>query len=201
MAIKGLSYMVAGKYAYSNSAISYSEGKVLGKAVSYALNLDAPAANNLYGDNEIAESDNALFSSGTLDLNATDFTETVRAWMYGITARTEGTGTTTTFYDYDDDADPIEMGVGLIELHQIDNTDKWQPVILTRVKPQYINAQAQTKGETIDWQTPTVTCTVMRAEDSKHRWMTRGDMYATEDAAKAVLNSIFGISVGGGGTT
>ena len=92
------------------------------------------------------------------------------------------------------------MGVGLIELHQINNEDKWQPVILTRVKPQYINAQAQTKGETIDWQTPTVTCTVMRAEDSKHRWMTRGDVYDTEDAAKAVLNTIFGISAGGGTT-
>ena len=199
MATKGLSYMVAGKYAVSQGALSISEGKVLGKAISYSISLDAPQKNDLYADNEIAESDNPVFTTGTLSLNPAEFSPTNMAWMMGQTARsvTLGSGTdSTTFsvYDYDDDMTPIQAAVGLIEYRQVSNADKYVAIILNRVQFKVPAESATTKGETVNWQTPTCEADILRDETEKKRWMTKSDYFSTEAAAKAYLNSVFGIS-------
>lgn len=194
MAIKGLSYMVAGKYGVSSSAISISEGKVLGKAVSYQISLNSPTSNNLYGDNEIAESDNQQFAGGTLTLGLTGISPANEAWMRGITVREEGTGTTVDWYDDDDNTAPIEMAVGFIELHQENNVNKYKPIVLWRTKPGFVSSQANTKGETVEWQTPTVDCEIMRATVGTHRWRSKGQYFDTEAEAIAELKTIFGIS-------
>ena len=195
MATKGLSYMVAGKYAVSQGALAYSEGKVLGKAVSYTVNLDEPTQNNLYGDNEIAESDNQIFTTGNIALNTTEFTPDVRAWIFGITAESVTVGTdTVNVYNYDDDTAPIYFGVGFIEYKQNGNVDYWAVRILNRVKARIPGTSATTKGETVEWQTPTITCDIYRDETAKHRWQRETELFESEADAKAFLNSIFGIS-------
>lgn len=195
MAIKGLSYMVAGAYAVSQGAVTYTGGKVLGKAVSYSITLDTPQRNDLYGDNEIAESDNQTFTTGQIALNPTDFAPEVMAWMMGQTAASKTVGSdTVTVYNYDDDMSPIQAGVGLIELHQVDNEDQYQAVILTRVQFQIPGDSATTKGETVSWQTPTINADIYRDETAKRCWRIDSEFFDTEAEAKAFLNSVFGIS-------
>lgn len=196
MATKGLSYMVAGKYAVSQGALSYTEGKVLGKAVSYTINLDEPTRNDLYGDNEVAESDTQIFTTGNIALNTTEFSPEVRAWMFGITAETVevSSGNSVSVYNYDDDAAPIEFGVGFIEYKQVNNVDQWVARTLTRVKARMPGGSATTKGESIEWQTPTITCDIYRDETAKRKWQSETQYFDDEAKAKAYLNHVFGVS-------
>lgn len=187
--------MVAGKYAVSQGAISYTAGKVLGKAVSYTINLDEPTQNNLYGDNEIAESDNQIFTTGNIALNTTEFTPDIRGWIFGIEPEEVTVGSkTVNVYNYDDDTKPIDFGVGFIEDKQVNNVDQWAVKILNRVRARIPGTSANTKGETIEWQTPTITCDIYRDETAKRRWQRETEVFTTEADAKEFLNSIFGIS-------
>lgn len=195
MATKGLSYFVAGKYGVSQGAVAYTEGKVLGKAISYTVSLDEPTANNLYADNEIAESDTQVFTTGNIQLNSAEFLPEIKAWMYGQTPAsvTVGTNNTVDVYKYGDGMNPIYFGVGFIEMKQINNVDKFQAVTLQRVKARMPGRTANTKGETIEWQTPTITCDIYRDETEERNWMTESDLFDTEAEAKAYLNSVFSV--------
>lgn len=195
MATKGLSYFVAGKYTYAQGAVTYSEGRVLGKAISYTVNLDEPTRNILYADNAEAESDNQLFSSGNIVLDSAQVSPENKAWLLGQTARTVTVGSgSVTVYDYDDNMEPIHVGFGMIEYLQVDNVDKWQAIILDKAKARIPANSATTKGENISWQTHPITADIYRDDAADHRWMTESEFFDTEAEAKAYLNSIFGIS-------
>lgn len=195
MATKGLSYFVAGKYTYAQGAVTYTEGRVLGKAVSYTVNLDEPTRNDFYADNAVAESDNQLFSSGNIVLDSAQISPENKAWLLGQTARqvTVGTNNTVDVYDYDDNMEPIPVGFGMIEYLQIDNVDHWQAITLQKAKTRVPANSATTKGESISWQTHPITADIYRDDTTAHRWMSESELFDSEDAAKAYLNSIFGI--------
>lgn len=196
MATKGLSYFVAGKYSYAQGAVTYTEGRVLAKAVAYTINLDEPTRNDFYADNAVAESDNQTFGSGNVNLDPAQISPEDKAWLLGQTPREVqvGTGNTVQVYDYDDSMEPIYAGFGFIELDQINNVDKYQAVTLVKTKTRTPANSATTKGESINWQTHPITADIYRDDSSAHRWMTESALFDTEDAAKAYLNHIFGIS-------
>lgn len=196
MATKGLSYFVAGKYTYSQGAVTYTDGRVLAKAVSYTVSLDEPTRNDFYADNAVAESDNQVFNGGNISLDPAQISPENKAWLLGQTARsvTVGTNTTVDVYDYDDNMEPPYVGFGMIEMLQVDNVDKFQAIILVRAKTRIPANTATTKGETINWQTHPITADIYRDETTAHRWMSESEYFDSEADAKAYLNSIFGIS-------
>ena len=195
MATKGLSYFVAGKYTFAQGAVTFTEGRVLSKAVDYTINLDEPTRNDFYADNEIAESDNQKFVSGNIQFNPAQISPENKAWLLGITAREVTSGTSTIdVYDYDDNMAPIYAGFGFIEMLQVDNVDKFQAITLQKIQARVPANSAATKGQTITWQTHPVTCDIYRDDSTTHRWMSESEFFDTEEAAKAYLNSLFGIT-------
>lgn len=197
MATKGLSYFVAGKYTFAQGAVSFTEGRVLSKAVDYTINLDEPTKNDFYADNEVAESDNQKFVSGNIQFNPAQISPENKAWLLGIQGRevTVGSGNDTiTVYDYDDNMAPIYAGFGFIEMLQVDNVDKFQAITLQKIQSRVPANSATTKGQTISWQTHPVTCDIYRDDSTAHRWMSESDFFDTEEEAKAYLNSLFGIT-------
>ena len=193
MAIKGLAIPVFGKYAYTNSAVTYSEGKIIGHAINYSVSIETRDDNPLYGDDMIVEHDNGGFGSGTLTLNTAELTMENAAWLFGLsTASTSGGGI---IYSYEDTCVPIPVGFGIVETHQVNDVNVYRGVILCKCLPKVPADQANTKGETIEWQTPEIEFTVERSDATNHPWKKVQD-FTSLSAAETWLKAELGVSAG-----
>lgn len=198
MAIKGLRKPVFGDYNYNGAAVTYTNGFVCGKAVEYSAEIETSDNNPLYGDDEIAENDYGTFSSGTLTLNTTDLDQETSMRLLRLKkVQVEIGDTQVTELVTDDDAKAKPMGFGIVEVHQINDADKYRALILTKVAPQIPADAATTKGESIEWQTKEIECLIQRSDEEtenyKHPWK-REAWFATYAEAveylKTVLNAI-----------
>lgn len=180
MAIKGLSIPVFGKYQYNpdSKRVSYVGGMINPHAIEYTLTPESADGSALYGDNRIIENDNPTFNTGTLSLGVDDLTQETSKYLLGIKTyqQTYGSGKTVEVAVYDDDQKAVALGVGLIELHQLDDVDHYRAVIMKRVIFNLPENTATTKGESVEWQTKTIEGTVSRSEaiteNEKYPWMT-----------------------------
>lgn len=200
MAIKGLSVPFFGKYSASGSTVTYSEGKTIGHAISYQIDPETSEDNPLYGDNKVIEHDKGRFQRGTLTLGTSELTDTVSKWLLGLSEGTVSVGSgqdavSVTTYSYDDDAAPITVGFGIIELHQIDDTDTYKTVILPKCVPNIPSGSANTKGASVEWQTPEITFAVERSDAEKHPWKIEA-WHTSETDAIAYLQAQLGYSAG-----
>lgn len=196
MAIKGLAIPVFGKYTNTNGVVTYSEGRTIGHAINYSIEIETRDDNPLYGDDMIVEHDNGGFGSGTLTLNTAELTGENAAWLLGLKTTTEGTGTSAiTIYQYDDTCVPITVGFGIIETHQINDVNQYKAIMLCKCLPRTPADTATTKGETIEWQTPEIEFTVERSDEADHPWK-REAWFATLAAAQAWLEDKLSVSAG-----
>lgn len=193
MAIKGLSKLVVGKYAYDESTVKYTEPQAVQKMVEYSLTLNQSKNNPLYADNGEAENDKGTFQNGELSITTDDLTQEVSVMILGTNENEEvtyDTDKTVTEQVYDDSMNPPDLGVGFIELHQNKGVDKYRAIFLHKVFFNVPEQAATTKGEQVEWQTPTITGVVQRSEASddngRHPWMTDA-WFDSEDDALAYL--------------
>ena len=179
MAIKGLSIPVFGKYNHNpdTGAVTYTNGMINPHAIEYTFTPEAADGTPLYGDNMIIENDRQRFNSGTLSLGVDDLIQEVSKYILGIktTEQTYADGKTVTMTVYDDEQNAPTLGVGIIELHQIDDVDQYRAVIMKKVIFNLPEDTATTRGESISWQTKTIEGTVSRSDENtteqKHPWM------------------------------
>ena len=197
MAIKGLSIPIVAIYAASENTVTYSNGIVAGAAVEYTASWTTSEANNLYADNKIKESEAGTFQSGELTLGTSDLTQDVSKLILGLKEATFSYGESkkATELVYDDDMKNPYLGFGIIELHQNDDVDKYRAVFLPKVRFALPENTATTKGETVEWQTPSITGTIYRSDQSdsnyKHPWMMDAWLETESDAIaylKAKMN-------------
>lgn len=193
MAIKGLAIPVFGAYAYTNSAVTYSSGRIIGHAVSYTFDPTTSDDNPLYGDNMIVEHDWGEVNGGTLTVNVTELPLADKGWLFGLsTASTTGGAI---IYTMDDDSQPITVGFGTIESLQVDDTDGFLATIFYKCVPQQPSLGANTKGESIEWQTHELTFTVERDESAKHRVLSQQE-FTTQSEAETWVKAELGVSAG-----
>jgi phi13 family phage major tail protein len=126
---------------------TYDGAKNHGKAVStnFAPNTSDAA---LYGDDAIAESD-TVANGGTLTLGVTDDDDTVFAPLLGHTI-TDGEVVYTT-----EDVAPY-VGIGYILTKVVNNDRKYKVDFFNKVKFSEIAYDQNTKGESIEYTTPTI---------------------------------------------
>lgn len=198
MAIKGLRVPVFGKYGFDGNKVTYTGGFVCGKAVEYGVELDTGDDNPLYADDGIAENDYGVMTGGTLTLNTTDLDQQTTKALLGVKEieRTVGEKKVTELV-YDDDAKSEPMGFGVIEVHQINNVDKYRAVILAKITPKIPPEAATTKGEAIEWQTKEIECSIGRSEEDsekyKHPWKYEA-WFDTAAEAMEYLKEVLGVT-------
>lgn len=190
MAITGLSKPYCAEYSFADGAVSYDKAMTIGKAREANIVINAATDNDLYGDNEIAETDRR-FQSGTITLRTTELSQEASAMILGITPATLETipGITDTSVqelNYDDDMVQPYLGIGFIIRKQVNGVLKWRAVILTRVMFAVPEDAAITEEGAISWQVPTITGTILRDETEKHRWK-REATFTTEAQAEAYI--------------
>ncbi len=179
MAIKGLSKLVIGEYVYSGSGNNptYTLPETVAKMVEYSLTINQSENNPLYADNMEAENDKGTFQNGELSLGTDDLTQNASKKILGIKVVPFSYNDDKTAQEgvYDENREAPYLGVGLIEWHQNNDVNQYRAVFLPKVFFNVPEQSATTKGENVEWQTPTVTGVVQRSNlvDSQynHPWM------------------------------
>lgn len=171
MAIKGLSIPVCGNYNFSGGVVTYTNGFIADKAIEYSAEFETADDNPLYADNGIAENDKGTFANGTLTLGTADLPQDLSKKLLGLTQIEEtitiGTDKTLAVKRnvYDDNAKAPYLGFGIIELHQINDVDKYRAVFFNKVFFKIPSEAATTKGESIEWQTKSIEGTIQRSDE------------------------------------
>lgn len=197
MATKGLRLPVFGRYNYDGNVVTYTNGFIAGKAVEYSSEIELTDDNPLYGDDQIAEHDYGKFNGGTLTLNTTDLDQRTSKFLLNLKEiQTQIGQSTVTELVYDDDAPSTPFGFGIVEVKQINDVDKYRAVLLCRVTPSIPSEAATTMGESIEWQTKELECTLEKSEQASgglnHPWK-REAWFDTYDAAMEYLKTMLNV--------
>lgn len=198
MAVIGLSKPYYGIYSATGNAVSYANGAVMGKATEANIEIDTTEDNNLYADNGIAETDRS-FAGGTLTLSTDDLSQEVTKAILGLTENTitgiEGvTDTSVKELVYDDTQTTPYLGVGFIVKKKVGGAYKWRAVVLSKVMFSVPADAATTQGESIEWQVPELSATIMRDDSETHMWK-REATFTTEAQAEAYIKARLNITV------
>lgn len=197
MAVIGLSKPYYGIYSATGNAVSYANGAVMGKATEANIEIDTTEDNNLYADNAIAETDRS-FAGGTLTLSTDDLSQDVAKAILGLTETAitgiEGvTDTSVKELVYDDTQNTPYLGVGFIVKKKVGGAYKWRAVVLSKVMFSVPSDAATTQGESIEWQVPELSATIMRDDSATHMWK-REATFTTEAQAEAYIKARLNIT-------
>lgn len=196
MATIGLSKPYYAIYSNTGTTVSYANGALLAKAVELSMELEGADANILYADNGPAESANQ-FAGGTLTITTDDLLPEPTAAILGLTPQTvtnEGITTETPKELVFSDAQVIPyVGFGVIVKKQQNNVIKWLGIVYPKVQFSNPGITATTQGETIEWQTPELTATIMRDDSTAHVWC-RHSLLDSEADAEAYVKQLLNIT-------
>lgn len=195
MATIGLSKPYYAIYSNTGSTVSYTECSVLAKAVELSVELEGGDANVLYADNGAAESAKQ-FSGGTLTITTDDLMPTEMAAILGLTLQTVTNSAITTSTPQElvfGEAQEIPyLGFGVVIKKQKNNAVKYQGIVFPKIQFSNPGINAVTQGETIEWQTPELTATIMRDDTAAHNWC-RSSLLDTEADAEAYIKQLLGV--------
>lgn len=197
MAIIGVSKPYVAKYSNTDTTVSYTSGQILDKMTEIDISINSAEDNNFYADNSIAESDSS-FSGGSVTVNTADLGPEATSLVLGITPVPIADISGVTDEDvneliFDDDQRSPYLGFGCIIKKRVNNVDQWRAIILTKIMLAVPNDAATTQGETIEWQTPQLTGTIMRDDSAKHAWK-REATFTTEAQAEAYIKARLSIT-------
>ena len=185
MATVGLSKPYYAKYANSGTTITYTGFAALGKAVELSVDLDDNSTNPLYADNAIAESV-SVFSGGTLTITTDDLSMAAAKDILGLT---QGTSASEVIFKLDSLAPYVGFGVIVKKIQS--GTVKWLAIVFPKVQFSNPGVEAVTQGDTIDWQTPELSATIMRDDSTDGVWQ-RWSLCDSEADAYSYLQTCLG---------
>lgn len=183
MAQIGLKYLICAPITETPTAVSYADGLVMSYAIKTDLSIEINEA-NLYGDDRIVESIKE-FKSGKVSLNGDHLSYEVLALILGhkLETITPGNGQKMTAKG-DDDGKPV--GVGFYSTTIKDGKRKFRAIWLRKVKFGIPNESLETKGDSINFQTPTIEGTI--STDILGVWKEEAT-FAQEADARTWLNT------------
>lgn len=190
MATIGVSKPYYAKYNVVDGNVSYSGGGVMGKMTELEISIETSEDNNLYGDNGIAETDRT-FSNGTLTASTTDLSQEVAKDLLGVVEQEleEIPGITDTGVKelvFDDSQVTPYLGTGFIIKKMVNHMTRWRAIVLAKVMFSVPSDSATTQGESIEWQVPELSGTIMRDDSETHTWK-REATFTTEAQAEVYI--------------
>ncbi|MCL1857701.1 MAG: phage tail protein [Oscillospiraceae bacterium] len=193
MAQIGLKYLICAPVTETNNDVSYSDGLVMSYAIKTDLSIEINDV-KLYGDDRIVEAIKE-FKSGKLTLNGDHLEYEVLSLILGHKVETinPGNGKKMTAKG-DDDGKPV--GVGFYSTTVKDGKRRFRAIWLRKVKFGVPNESLETKGDSINFQTPSLEGTIQT--DILGLWKEE-TTFEKESDAKAWLNEQADIDDGGNG--
>lgn len=157
----------------------YAGAKQLGKAVSCSTSITNNEA-KLYGDDALAESDTS-FAGGTITLGITDDDDTVFAELLGHTLENGE------LICAANDAAPY-VGLGRIVTKMVNGAYKYKVEFLYKVKFSEPSRDENTKGESIEFATPSVEGIIATLDDANNTWKKSKTFDTKSDALTYLKN-------------
>ena len=198
MATIGLSRPYIARYTNAGSSVSYAGGRLLGKATELSIDLNDNNNNILFADNAPAESDNQ-FSGGTLTITTDDLRPQALISALGViseslSAVTDITTPGAAWLICNDNQSIPYVGFGAIAMKKINGAIKYVGIVLDKVQLSNPNESITTKGDTIEWQTPQLSGTIFRSDNSTHSWKRITTPLDTEAEADLAVREYLGIT-------
>lgn len=185
----GFSKPYVAKYSNSNGTTTYTEGMLAGRGVSVNISPESSDANIFYADNTEAENVPGIFTGGTAELTIDGLEQDAEAMIAG-TGKVDEDG----WIKYDDDQETPMLGFGCVRRRLGGGKVTYQAMILPKVSAQYINDEANTQEDTIDFQTTAITFDLHRDDTAKHEWKRLGKDVETEAEAETMIKTFFSIT-------
>jgi phi13 family phage major tail protein len=184
MAIIGLKRPVIAEIdTETTSATTYKSGQILAKAISANVTINNAGTDPLFADDEAAETASG-FSDGTIELGIDDLTDAIAAYVLGhqivnvggvdeLQASTEDVG--------------LYLGLGFTRIRIKNGVKTYQAKIIKKVQFSEPSEETTTKGKSIEWQTPTLSGTILVPADKMWK---RQATFATEAEATNWIDGI-----------
>lgn len=191
MAFVGLLYAVAApiQTEADGQAITYGKGQVIGgmmtAEISYTRN-----SNPLYADDRVMEEDNSI-TGGTIKMGVDDVNDDARVMMLGDVK--EGDAGEEVYHETGESAPYV--GTGYIRVRRKDNKTNYIAYWVHKAIFGIGTESAKTKGQNIEWQTPTLEGSIMGVKNNaalQTRFRERRT-FTKESEACAWLNKKAGI--------
>ncbi len=189
MAQIGLKYLICSKLTETETDTTYAEGRIMAYAIKADMNIEVNEG-VLRGDDRIIENVKE-FKSGKLTLNGDHLDYETRALILGHTLTTIESGTNKKMTAKGSD-DGAFVGVGFYATSIKNNIRGFRAIWLTKVKFGVPSESMETRGEAINFQTPTIEGTILT--DVLDVWKEEAT-FPTEAEAKTWLNTM--ASIGG----
>lgn len=197
MAKIGLSKPYFAKYSNEGNKVTYTGGRLMGKAVQLNIELEGADDNILYADNGPAESTNT-FAGGTYTVTTDDMLPDVMLEVLGIVAEAIENAEIVTaepkWYKFNDSQETPYLGFGAIVKIQNNQKVKYQAVVLPKTQMTNPNDTFTTQGETVEWGTPEITGNILRDDTEDHNWKMISSPMDSEADAEAAIRAFFGIT-------
>lgn len=171
--------------------------KMMGKAVSVSFEPNVPDDNPLYANNAIAENDISAGNGGEITLTLDRMTLETHADLYGttveeVTVQVNGQAVNGKEIVYTGLETSTPIGAAYIKLHQEDGARAHEVVFYREMSMTRPGDDAETMGESIEWQTPEMTATVAGMQgDGANPWY-RISRWPTQEAAISYIYQLFG---------
>jgi phi13 family phage major tail protein len=171
----------------TKTAPTYTDGIIIGKAISANVSVEVNEA-ILYADDAVAESVKA-FKSGKISLNTDDLTYEVQGMLLGHSVSGD------TLKANSNDVAPY-VGVGFYGAVIRNGVTKYRAVWFYKAQFGEFSDESKTKGDNIEFTTPTIEGTLMALPSGD--WKDETTVAAESDAL-AWLDAKAGIAGGGSG--
>lgn len=193
----GFSKPYVAKYTNTGGTVSYSGGMPLARGVSVSIDPTVSDDNSFFADNVLAETEAGVFTGGTATLTVDGLLQEAEQFIMGLPAPEEfsyGTSKTVEVLKYGNSASIPNVGIGFIAMYMSDGVISYAPMVLRKAKFNTPGTSAETKGETISWQTQELTATLMRDDSSDGDWKWVGADQTSEAAAEEIVKAFLGIA-------
>lgn len=183
----GLSKPYYAKYSAGNGTPTYSDLTSMGMVTEFSLAVDGKDPAILYADNGAAESV-ATFGGGTATLGVHKLTLSDLTDLLGQ-SYVASTGAT-----FKADVNAPYMGLGVIAMNISGGAITYSVIVLYKVQCKQPDVTLVTKGDSVEYQVPSLEFTILRDDSADAKWMFEQDGYATEADAEAALKTALGIT-------
>lgn len=164
----------------ADGTATYEGATQLGKAVSCSVSITNNEA-KLYGDDALAESDTS-FASGTITLGVTNDDDTIFAPLLGHTIDASGEVVKTSV-----DTAPY-VGIGRIVTKMVNGLYKYKVEFLYKVKFSEPSRDENTKGENLEFATPSIEGVIAALGDIDGTWSKSKTFTSKSDALTYLKN-------------